>query len=179
MHDPHGASRGVLCNVLASLLDLTEERLDVLLRTVRARATHAVQHSHHIKRCELSRPVNAPGASHKRLKRHEATTERPFSNLASHLRPEARRSYWVGVWGDVKHDKFISKRLQHFALNQAETLKRVSSKQIQRTLRHIKFKQGGGDGWSLSALISLPDEALSGFRWSKNWIGLKGSSTFI
>ena len=43
---------------------LSEEQQDVLLQTVHARATHAVQHSHYVKRCELNKRVNALGASH-------------------------------------------------------------------------------------------------------------------
>ena len=106
--------------------------------------------------------------AHQYLKRQEGVPVRPFPRLPFRDRAEARRQYWVARWGEEAAEEPLTPQREHIrrlACEQAEQLKRISSKQIQKTLQFMSNKKGGLDGFDFRELKNLPPEGYSGLAW--------------
>ena len=106
--------------------------------------------------------------AHQYLKKQEGLPVRPFQTLRFDDRAEARRQYWVRLWGEEPVDVPLSplrEKIKHLACEQASTLKRISSKQVHATLMLMANKKGGLDGFQFKDLKQLPLQAFSGLAW--------------
>ena len=163
--EPHRFSLKGMARLLRELPVVRDLLLGNLLETLTARGKHALAMLHRRRKHEFERKALKMREAHKILKRDEVAFIRPYQDKPVDERAALRRTFWVSIWGDTLVDFHPSKRLRHAALDQAVTLRPISSTQISKCLESMKLKKPGIDGWSLPALLQLPREGLSGLVW--------------
>ena len=107
------------------------------------------------------------------LSSHEAPYLRPFRNMPADARPQARRSYWTNLWGDLAQpldlgDTYASLRAK--AIEQQGMLPDPSLASLKRSLKSLPHKAGGPDGITFDLLRQLPEPGvISLWNLVKSW----------
>ena len=111
--------------------------------------------------------------AHAFIKQDEANYLRPYQNLPLAQRPAARRAYWKTYWQEEAPDRPATpaeEALKQEAIQEARTLKPISSAQIKATLQHMGKKKPGPDGWTVQELQQWPEQAISSLVWAHHQI---------
>ena len=115
--------------------------------------------------------------AHAFIKQDEANYLRPYQNLPLAQRPAARRAYWKTYWQEEAPDRPATpaeEALKQEAIQEARTLKPISSAQIKATLQHMGKKKPGPDGWTVQELQQWPEQAISSLVWVYHQIEATG-----
>ena len=115
--------------------------------------------------------------AHAFIKQDKANYLRPYQNLPLAQRPAARRAYWRQYWQEEEPDRATTpakETLKQEAIQEAQTLKPISSAQIKATLQHMGKKKPGPDGWTIQELQQWPEQALSSPIWVYHQIEATG-----
>ena len=103
---------------------------------------------------------------HAFLRRAEAL--RPFQTQALAQRPDSTRQYWKKFWTeeDISRDLTeIEMQVRTLAIEQAQSLKPISSTQLYKQVQLMGNKKPGPDQWTPAELRKLPKEAFSGLAF--------------
>ena len=157
--DPHRFSLKGMARLLRELPVVRDLLLGNLLETLTARGKHALAMLHRRRKHEFERKALKMREAHKILKRDEVAFIRPYQDKPVDERAALRRTFWVSIWGDTLVDFHPSKWLRHAALDQAVTLRPISSTQISKCLESMKTSRSRlrRAGWPRSsACCSCP-----------------------
>lgn len=115
--------------------------------------------------------------AHAFIKQDDANYLRPYQNQPLAQRPAARRAYWKTYWQEEAPDRPATpaeEALKQEAIQEARTLKPISSAQIKATLQHMGKKKPGPDGWTVQELQQWPEQAISSLVWVYHQIEATG-----